>query len=217
MSKEPRVEYLAGAGGDGYGFFPVITCYTVTSQGKQRNRWVLHHPREQYRGKEEALAAADARIATVFAEHRELVGSPDRFAGHLRARGFTELESFVTAKSFDDDRRTVLGDAFAPALGDRAIALDPELHAQIIGIVERQLAENAPPETRRTLDRLLGAGYSPEHAQRLIGLAVAIELVEEVVARKPFDESRYVANLQRLPEPPMPPGLPLFSPGRPAR
>jgi hypothetical protein len=207
MSKEPRVEYLAGAGGDGYGFLPVITCYAVTSQGKKRIRWVLHHPGEQFKEKEQALAAADARIALIFEDHPELTGSPDRFAGHLRAKGFTDLKSFVTAKSWGEDRRSALGDAYEPAFGERAAQFDPELHAKVMGIVETQLTEGHPEETRRTFDRLQAAGFNPEHARRMIGLVVTHELVEEWVAHKPFNEVRYVENLLRLPELPEPPKM----------
>src|SRR5215470_19547662 len=74
MRKEPRIEYLAGAAGDGYGFLPVISCFGVTSQGKKRTRWVLHHPKEQFKRKDEALAAADARIALIFDERPEITG-----------------------------------------------------------------------------------------------------------------------------------------------
>jgi len=207
MSKEPGVEYLAGAGGDGYGFFPVITCSVVTSQGKKRVRWVLYHPREQYRDKEEALAAADARIAAVFEDHQDVFNSPDRFASHLRAREFTDLKSYVTAKSFDEDRRSALGAAYQPALGDAAAANDPELHAKIMEIVDTQIAENRPEETRRTFERLLGLGQSPEQAKRLIGYCVARELVQETVLRKPFDEAAYTATLKMLPDVPPPPPI----------
>jgi hypothetical protein len=168
---------------------------------------MLHHPREQYKLKEEAIAAADARIAVVFEDHPELVGSPDRFAGHLRARGFTDLKSFVTAKNYDDDRRTALGDAYQPAFGDAAAQFDPELHAKVMGIVETQLAEGHPEETRRTFDRLVAAGFNPEHTRRMIGLVVAHELVQEWVAHKPFNEATYVENLLRLPELPEPPDM----------
>lgn len=207
MSQEPRVEYLAGAGGDGYGFFPVITCSIVTSQGKKRVRWVLYHPREQYREKEEALAAADNRIAVVFEDHKEIFNASDLFASHLRARGFTDLKSYVTAKSFDEDRRSALGAAYRPADGDLAAAVDPDLHARIMAIVDRQLEENRPEETRLTFERLLGLGQSPEQAKRLIGYCVARELVQETVLHKPFDEEAYTASLKMLPDVPPPPAM----------
>ncbi len=205
MSKEPKVEYLAGAGDDGYGFLPVISCYVVTSQGKKRTRWVLHHPKEQFKLKDEALAAADARIAVIFDEHPELTRNPDLFAHHLRAKGFTDLKTFVTAKSYDEDRRTALGDAYQPAFGEAAARFDPELHAKVMGIVETQLSEGIPEETRITFERLQAAGLNPEHARRMIGLVVAHELVQETVFHKPFDEKSYVEHLRRLPELPPPP------------
>jgi hypothetical protein len=205
--KKATVQYLAGAGDDGYGFFPVITCSTTTSQGKKRVRWVLYHPREQYRDKEEALQAADVRIEAVFEDHQDIFNSPDRFGAYLRALGFTDIKSYITAQSFDQNRQSALGDAYQPALGDAAVANDPELHAQIMGIVDTQIAENQPPETRRTLERLINTGHSPELAKRLIGLCVACELVQEYVLGKPFNEEEYTANLQKLPEPPEAPPI----------
>jgi hypothetical protein len=205
--RKPTVHYLAGAGDDGYGFFPVITCSTTTSQGKKRIRWVLYHPREQYRDKEEALRAADLRIEAVFEDHQDIFNSPDRFGSHLRALGFTDLKSYVTAKSFDQDRQSALGDANQPALGDAAAAHDPELHAKVMGIVDTQIAEDQPPETRRTFERLVDTGHSPELAKRLIGLCVACELVQEYVLGKPFNEEEYTANLQKLPAPPEAPPI----------
>jgi hypothetical protein len=205
MSKGPRVEYLAGTGDDGYGFFPVITCHGTTSQGKKRIRWTLYHPREQYKTKDDAVAAAEARIEVIFDDHQDLVAAPDRFASHLRARGFTDLKSFVTARNFEDDRRTALGPAYQPAFGEEAATSDPELHAQVIRIVETQLADGHPEETRRTFERLVGLGNSPELTKRLIGLCVAHELIQQFAFKKPFDEASYAANLQKLPDLPDPP------------
>ncbi|HEX3527173.1 MAG TPA: hypothetical protein VH988_08910 [Thermoanaerobaculia bacterium] len=208
MSKEPRIEYLAGAGGDGYGFLPVISCFVVTSQGKKRTRWVLHHPKEQFKLKDEALAAADARIAVIFDEHPEITGKPDLFASHLRAKGFTDLKSFVTAASYDQDRRSALGNDYQPAIGDAAARADPELHAKVMEIVETQLREGIPEETRLTFERLQAAGYNPELARRLIGYIVVHELNQEMVAHKPFKEEHYVELLRRLPDVPPPHGWP---------
>jgi hypothetical protein len=205
MNKEPRIEYLAGAAGDGYGFLPVISCFGMTSQGEKRMLWVLYHPKEQFKLKDEALAAADARIALIFDEHSEITGKPDLFASHLRARGFTDLKSFVAAASYDQDRRSALGHAYEPAIGDAAARFDPELHAKVMEIVETQLRDGHPEETRLTLERLQAAGYNPELARRLIGYVVVHELGQELVAHKPFNEERYAELLRRLPEVPPPP------------
>jgi hypothetical protein len=206
MIKESKVEYSGGSGDDGYGFFPVITCHNISSQGKKRLRWALYHPREQYKTKDDAVAAAEARIEVIFDDREDLVAAPDRFAGHLRARGFTDLKSFVLARNFEDDRRTALGPAYQPAWGDEAAASDPELHAKVIEIVEAQLTEGKPEETRRTFERLIALGNSPELTKRLIGLCVAHELLLQFVFKKPFDEVSYAANLQKLPEVPDMPG-----------
>jgi hypothetical protein len=206
MSKEPKIEYLAGAADDGYGFLPVISCFGVTSQGKKRTRWVLHHPKEQFKLKDEALAAADARIAVIFDEHREITGKPDLFASHLRARGFTDVKSFVTAASYDQDRRSALGPAYQPAIGDAAARFDPELHAKVMEIVETQLRDGQPEETRLTFERLQANGYNPELARRLIGYIVVHELGQELLAHNPFKEERYVELLRRLPDVPPPTG-----------
>ncbi len=47
------------------------------------------------------------------------------------------------------------------------------LQKAILEVVENQIRENDPPETRKTLDRLLKAGYSKDDATKLIGSAVA--------------------------------------------
>jgi hypothetical protein len=69
----------------------------------------------------------------------------------------------------------------------------------ILEIVENQLRDNTPPETRATLDRLVAAGHSPAAARRLIGLVVAFELNDVLQQKREFDEAAFVAALQRLP------------------
>jgi hypothetical protein len=39
-------------------------------------------------------------------------------------------------------------------------------------VVENQIRDNDPPETRQTLDRLLAEGYTADEARRLISTAV---------------------------------------------
>ncbi len=66
-------------------------------------------------------------------------------------------------------------------------------------IVDNQLRDNTPPETRRTLERLVAAGHTPEDARRLIGCVVSTEIYGALTQHRSFDEAAYVAALQRLP------------------
>ena len=66
-------------------------------------------------------------------------------------------------------------------------------------IVDNQLRDNTPPETRRTLERLVAAGHTLEDARRLIGCVVSTVIYDVLTQRRPFDEAAYVAALQRLP------------------
>ena len=74
--------------------------------------------------------------------------------------------------------------------------------ATIFEIIENQIRDNNPREVRQTLKRLLSEGQTKEEAMKLIGCAVAVEIFEIMKQKKPFNESRYVENLSRLPEMP---------------
>jgi uncharacterized protein with ATP-grasp and redox domains len=73
-----------------------------------------------------------------------------------------------------------------------------QLQKAILEVVENQLRANNPPETRRTLDRLLKDGYSKDEAMKLIGSAVAAEIYKVLKNKEPFDEERYVKALKEL-------------------
>jgi len=76
------------------------------------------------------------------------------------------------------------------------------VRATIFEIIENQIRDNSPREVRQTLERLLSEGQTKEEAMKLIGCAVAVEIFEIMKHKKPFNESRYVENLSRLPEMP---------------
>lgn len=73
---------------------------------------------------------------------------------------------------------------------------------QILSIVENQLRENNPPETKATLDRLMKSGYDKGDAKLLIGQCVAVEIFNIFKKKIPFDNARYVKNLNNLPKDP---------------
>ncbi len=79
----------------------------------------------------------------------------------------------------------------------------PALKAAILEIVETQLAEGTPPETRVTFERLVREGRAPDEARRLIGCVVVSEIFEVMQRREPYDEARFVAALHRLPQLPL--------------
>jgi len=79
---------------------------------------------------------------------------------------------------------------------------NPHLKATFIEIVDNQLRDNDPPETRQTLERLVSQGISEEDAKIYIAQAVCVEVYHTLKHKKPFNQERYVKNLERLPEEP---------------
>ena len=70
----------------------------------------------------------------------------------------------------------------------------------VVEVVENQLRENKPPETMRTLDRLMAMGESRENAIRYIAGALSVEIFEAMKNQSPYNEERYIKNLQALPK-----------------
>jgi len=77
---------------------------------------------------------------------------------------------------------------------------NPVLHAAIMEVVENQLRDLDPPETKQTYDRLLAEGISAEEARRLIGCIIASEIFYILKDEKAFDLAKYIKALSDLPE-----------------
>jgi len=69
----------------------------------------------------------------------------------------------------------------------------------IIEIAENQIAENKPPEAREALERLMKGGEPRENAIRYIASVLSIEVYNIIIQKKPFDNERYIDNLNALP------------------
>jgi len=80
-----------------------------------------------------------------------------------------------------------------------AAETNPAVGAAIMEVVDNQLRDGTPPETRQTLDRLLADGHTEDEARRLIACAVTSEIFDVLTHKQPYDEARYVAALRRLP------------------
>ena len=77
------------------------------------------------------------------------------------------------------------------------------LRDQIFEIIQNQMNGNNPPETKITYDRLIKQRYRDFETKQLIGQCVAVELFQVLKYKKPFDEKRYIKNLNNLPKEPV--------------
>ena len=76
---------------------------------------------------------------------------------------------------------------------------NPHLRAAIMEVVENQLRDNDPPQTRQTFSRLIEAGHSEKEAKRLIGCAISAEIFDVLKKNEPFNLDRFVKGLNKLP------------------
>jgi len=79
---------------------------------------------------------------------------------------------------------------------------NPELGRTILEVVENQIRDNDPPETRQTADRLKAEGYTADEVRRLISTAVTVEIFHIMRDRESFNRERFVWNLAHLPREP---------------
>ena len=76
---------------------------------------------------------------------------------------------------------------------------NPELTAAVLEIVDTQLRDSTPPETRQTFDRLITAGYTPEGARQLLAHVVAREIFTVMRRGESYNQARFVTALGQLP------------------
>jgi hypothetical protein len=74
------------------------------------------------------------------------------------------------------------------------------LNKLIMQVVENQLRDGTPPETKQTLDRLLKDGMAKSEAKRLIGCVVVSEIFDVMKSKQPYNHDRFVKALHRLPK-----------------
>ena len=74
---------------------------------------------------------------------------------------------------------------------------------QILEVVENQLRDNNPPETKQTYARLIKMGISKENAKKYIAQCVTVEIFNVMKHSQPFNEKRFIKNLHNLPKKPI--------------
>ena len=77
---------------------------------------------------------------------------------------------------------------------------NPYLKAAILEVVDNQISDNDPPQTRQTYERLLASGLEEPEARRLIGCVVVSEIFDILKKNEMFNLERFVAALERLPK-----------------
>ena len=73
-------------------------------------------------------------------------------------------------------------------------------YAAFLEVLDNQLRDNDPPETRATVERLSGLGIEPEEVRRLVACVIAAEIYAVVRTRQGFDRERFVSRLKMLPD-----------------
>ncbi|MBI1294241.1 hypothetical protein GC175_04700 [bacterium] len=66
-------------------------------------------------------------------------------------------------------------------------------------VLDNQLRENNPPETKETYERLLAEGHSVAQARELIASIILTEIYEVLKQNQPFNQERFVVALKQLP------------------
>lgn len=69
----------------------------------------------------------------------------------------------------------------------------------LVEVVENQIADNNPPETKDALERLLKNGETRENAMRYIASVLSIEIFEILKHQESYNQERYTKNLKALP------------------
>jgi hypothetical protein len=72
------------------------------------------------------------------------------------------------------------------------------LHVAIHSVVEIQLRDGTPPETRAALQRLIADGLDRHEAAHAIGTVVADEMSAIMSQGRRYDEASYVERLRAL-------------------
>ena len=76
---------------------------------------------------------------------------------------------------------------------------NPILKREILEVVNNQLKNLDPPETKQTYDRLIADGISDQEARRLIGCVVSSEIFNVLKQQQASDRARFVKALNKLP------------------
>ena len=67
-----------------------------------------------------------------------------------------------------------------------------------IQVVDDHMESGDPPETRATVEALIGKGRSPGEAKQLVAVIVRDEMQEMLSGGRDFDNAKYAAALKKM-------------------
>ena len=79
-----------------------------------------------------------------------------------------------------------------------AESFNPRLQKLVFEVIENQIRDNDPPETKARWDRVKSAGYSELHIEKMIGGVFVQHLYHVMKDLVPMDTEKYVQDLKRL-------------------
>ena len=77
---------------------------------------------------------------------------------------------------------------------------DQRLREAILEVINNQMRDNDPPETKQAFLRLHKEGFSKEETLKLIGYVVASEVFTVLKENRPYDNEKYIEALKALPK-----------------
>ena len=75
-----------------------------------------------------------------------------------------------------------------------------KLREAILEVINSQIRDNDPPETKQTLVRLQEAGFSEKESLKLIGYVVVSEVFTVLKEKRRYDKAKYISALNALPK-----------------
>ena len=75
---------------------------------------------------------------------------------------------------------------------------NPRLQKLIFEIIDNQIRDNDPPETKDTWNRLKAAGYSDLNIKKMIGGVFVEHLYNVMKYNIPMDKEKYIRDLKSL-------------------
>ncbi len=74
------------------------------------------------------------------------------------------------------------------------------LKEAILEVINNQLRDNDPPETKQVLIRLQNQGHSEQEALKLIGYVVASEVFSVLKENRQYNMEKFISALNNLPK-----------------